>query len=124
LPTKSFFSALNRLFAFVPNRLRNSLTSSFENDTPIPKNEKDTPGILIPFYSLSKLDSDQAPNGLRPAPHALRGVPALGRGRRSRPTGKMLRRRKLLGIAAEAPASGARFVGRFYFNALQILKKQ
>jgi hypothetical protein len=38
-------------------------------------------------------------------------LPALGRGRRSRPTGKMIRRRKLLEIAAESPASGARFVG-------------
>ena len=44
------------------------------------------------------------PNGLR----YLR----WGCGRRSRPTGKMLRRRKMLGIAAESPASGARFVGR------------
>jgi hypothetical protein len=38
-------------------------------------------------------------------------LPALGWGRRSRPTGKMIRRRKLLGICAESPASGARFVG-------------
>jgi len=38
-------------------------------------------------------------------------LPALGRGRRSRPTGKMLRRRKLLEMAADSPASGARFVG-------------
>ncbi len=37
-------------------------------------------------------------------------LPALGRGRRSRPTGKMKRRRKLLEVAAESPASGARFV--------------
>jgi len=34
-------------------------------------------------------------------------LPALGRGRRSRPTGKML------GIAPESPASGARFVGQW-----------
>ena len=40
-------------------------------------------------------------NGLRPAPHALRGVPALGRAAGSRPTGKMLRRRKLPEIAAD-----------------------
>ena len=39
-------------------------------------------------------------------------LPALGRGRRSRPTRKKIRRRKLLEIAAESPASGARFVGR------------
>ncbi len=41
-------------------------------------------------------------------------LPALGRGRRSRPTGKMIRRRKLPEIAAESPASGARFVGLFF----------
>ena len=40
-------------------------------------------------------------------------LPALGQGRRSRPTGKMIRRVKLLGICAESPASGARFVRRF-----------
>ena len=40
-------------------------------------------------------------------------LPALGRGRRSRPTRKKLRRRKLLGMCAESPASGARFVGQF-----------
>ncbi len=38
-------------------------------------------------------------------------LPALGRGRQSRPTRKMIRRVKLLEIAAESPASGARFVG-------------
>ena len=37
-------------------------------------------------------------------------LPALGRGRRSRPTRKMIRRMKLLEIAAESPASGARCV--------------
>ncbi len=41
-------------------------------------------------------------------------LPALGRGRRSRPARKMLRRRKLLEIAAESPASGARFVGTLF----------
>ena len=42
---------------------------------------------------------------------------ALGRAAERRPTGKMLRRRKLLEIAAESPASGARFVGwHFLFN--------
>ena len=40
-------------------------------------------------------------------------LPALGRAAERRPTGKRLRRRKLLGIAPESPASGARFVGRF-----------
>ena len=39
-------------------------------------------------------------------------LPALGRGRRSRPARKMIRRRKLPEIAADSPASGARFVGR------------
>ena len=38
-------------------------------------------------------------------------LPALGRGRRSRPARKMKRRRKLLEICADSPASGARFVG-------------
>ena len=37
-------------------------------------------------------------------------LPALGRGRRSRPARKMKRRVKLLGMCAESPASGARFV--------------
>ena len=44
-------------------------------------------------------------------------LPALGRGRRSRPTRKMIRRVKLLEIAAESPASGARFVGRILQDA-------
>jgi len=52
--------------------------------------------------------------------HAL---PALGRGRRSRPARKMLRRRKLLEIAAESPASGARFVGLFLFCKTPCLSK-
>ena len=39
-------------------------------------------------------------------------LPALGRAAGRRPTGKMLRRRKRLGIAPESPASGARFVGK------------
>ena len=37
---------------------------------------------------------------------------ALGRAAERRPTGKMLRRRKMPGIAPESPASGARFVGQ------------
>ncbi len=46
-------------------------------------------------------------------------LPALGRAAGRRPTGKMLRRRKLLEIAAESPASGARFVGwRFILEPL------
>jgi len=40
-------------------------------------------------------------------------LPALGRAAERRPTGKMIRRRKMLGIAPESPASGARFVGQF-----------
>jgi len=39
-------------------------------------------------------------------------LPALGRAAGRRPTGKMLRRRKMLENAAESPASGARFVGQ------------
>ncbi len=38
-------------------------------------------------------------------------LPALGRAAGRRPTGKMLRRRKLLERSPESPASGARFVG-------------
>jgi hypothetical protein len=41
-------------------------------------------------------------------------LPALGRAAERRPTGKMLRRRKRLGIAPESPASGARFVSPFF----------
>ncbi len=41
-------------------------------------------------------------------------LPALGQGRRSRPARKMLRRMKMLGMCAESPASGARFVGQFF----------
>ncbi len=37
-------------------------------------------------------------------------LPALGRAAERRLTGKMLRRRKMPGIAPESPASGARFV--------------
>jgi hypothetical protein len=37
-------------------------------------------------------------------------LPALGRAAGRRPIGKMLRRGKMLGIAPESPASGARFV--------------
>ena len=49
-------------------------------------------------------------------------LPALGRAAERRPTGKMLRRRKMLGIAPESPASGARFVGRFFECAKTILR--
>jgi hypothetical protein len=38
----------------------------------------------------------------------------LGRATERRPIGKMLRRRKMLGIAPDSPASGARFVGQFF----------
>ena len=44
-----------------------------------------------------------------------------GGGRRSRPTGKMKRRRKLLEMCAESPASGARFVRLFLWFELDIL---
>jgi len=52
-------------------------------------------------------------NGLR--------YPRWGGGRRSRPTGKRLRRGKMLEIAADSPASGARFVGRFFAHTFFIL---
>jgi len=42
-------------------------------------------------------------------------LPALGRAAERRQTGKMIRRRKKLGIAPESPASGARFVRRFFY---------
>ncbi len=58
---------------------------------------------LILHFRLSKR-LFYPPNGLR----YLR----WGWGRRSRPTGKMLRCRKLIEIRSESPASGARFVGR------------
>lgn len=41
-------------------------------------------------------------------------LPALGRAAERRPTGKMLRRGKMLGIAPESPASGARFVSPLF----------
>ncbi len=43
-------------------------------------------------------------------------LPALGWGRRSRPARKITRRRKLLEVCAESPASGARFVGCGFGN--------
>ena len=45
-------------------------------------------------------------------------LPELGGGRRSRPTGKMKSRRKLLEFAAESPTSGARFVGWRFWKLL------
>ena len=50
-------------------------------------------------------------------------LPALGQGRRSRPARKMIRRRKLPEIAAESPASGARFVGQWWIGRLANIKK-
>jgi len=47
----------------------------------------------------------------------------LGRAAERRPTGKMLRRRKMLGIAPESPASGACFVGLFLFCKTPCLSK-
>jgi len=41
-------------------------------------------------------------------------LPALRRAAERRPIGKMLRRRKMLGIAPESPASGARFVSPLF----------
>jgi hypothetical protein len=49
---------------------------------------------------------------------------ALGRAAERRPTGKMLRRKKMFGIAADSPASGARFVGwRAVVQDLLIVKE-
>ncbi len=48
-------------------------------------------------------------------------LPALGRGRRSLPARKMIRRVKLLGMCAESPASGARFVRRVFFYGFLLL---
>jgi hypothetical protein len=50
-------------------------------------------------------------------------VTRAGAGGGRRPTGKMIRRRKMLGIAPESPASGARFVGQFfYLRVCQLLE--
>jgi hypothetical protein len=38
-------------------------------------------------------------------------LPALGRAAERRPKWKRIRRKKMLGIAPDSPASGARFVG-------------
>ena len=46
-------------------------------------------------------------------------LPALGWAAERRPTGKMLRRRKRLGIAPESPASGARFVSPLFTEKKQ-----
>jgi len=46
--------------------------------------------------------------------------PRWGGGRRICPTGKMLRRRKMFGIAPESPASGARFVGRILQDGFEL----
>jgi hypothetical protein len=50
-------------------------------------------------------------------------LPALGRAAERRPTGKRIRRRKMLGIAPESPASGARFVGQNGFSKSTAIKK-
>ena len=45
-------------------------------------------------------------------------LPALGRAAGRRPMWKMIRRRKMLGISPDSPASGARFVRRFFILEL------
>jgi len=50
-------------------------------------------------------------------------LPALGRGRLRRPARKMIQRRKLLEIAADSPASGARFVGHVLFTRTWCLRQ-
>ena len=84
---------------------------------PINKAEINTRNIIFPTTFIHPLHS-----GLVFLYSALQGtaqrfaLPALGRGRRSRPTGKMIRRVKLLEICADSPASGARFVGRAFYG--------
>ena len=56
------------------------------------------------------------PNGLRYLRWGGTGKP--------RPTRKMLRRRKLLEIAAESPASGARFVGQARLMQDSLIEKE
>jgi hypothetical protein len=51
-------------------------------------------------------------------------VTRAGRAAGRRPIGKMMRRRKLLGIAPESPASGARFVGQCTEHKACFLKKK
>jgi len=51
-------------------------------------------------------------------------LPALGRAAERRPIGKRLRRRKMLENAAESPASGARFVGRFFVVQDSFIEKK
>lgn len=60
-------------------------------------------------------------NGMRLALCAFHRVPALRWRRRSRPTGKMLRPRKKLGIAPDSPASGVCFVGRRFEKIILLL---
>ena len=48
-------------------------------------------------------------------------LPALGRAAERRPTGKRIRRRKMLEIAPESPASGARFVSHLFAFQIQTL---
>jgi len=77
------------------------------------KAKEKTAGNLIMQASQTRdsLQGDQIKEGLiQRAPNGLR-YPRWGGGRRSRPTGKMLRRRKRLGIAPESPASGGRVRG-------------
>ncbi len=69
---------------------------------------------VVSIYSLSTvLFIALVVKELLKAPAQRFALPALGRGRRSRPARKMIRRRKMLENAAESPASGARYVGRF-----------
>ncbi len=49
-------------------------------------------------------------------------VTRAGRAAERRPTGKMLRRRKMLGIAPESPASGARFVGQCLWETVCVTR--
>jgi hypothetical protein len=73
--------------------------------------------ISLIFYSLSFL-------WFLSASAQRFALPALGRAAERRPIGKRLRRRKMLENAAESPASGARFVGRFFVVQDSFIEKK
>ena len=77
---------------------------------------------VLNFYANHKskpCESDMVLHLLFGAASQRFALPALGRAAERRPTGKMLRRGKMLGIAPESPASGARFVGQFVLRKTQ-----
>ncbi len=50
-------------------------------------------------------------------------VTRAGAGAGRRPTGKMLKRRKMLGIAPDSPASGARFVSLRFVDVTDVIQR-